>query len=188
MTFATNPNLSEVLRVPGLLCWNPTGFASEAQWGTKLGYCEDGINFNPNIQVVLCQEEETGAETTNVVYINGTPVVNATLQNFNTTMLARCFPGCGGSLSASYPGTYSAGKDLAATSSIYAPLLFVPNDTANHPCLLLQRAIPVLSSSWGLVLSHSKKMLFNVTFHGIRASSASNGGWYLGALSGAALI
>lgn len=188
MTFATNPSVAEILRVPGLLFWNPTGFASEAQYGTKLGYCEDGVSFTPNLQAIPCTEEETGEEIIDLIYVGARPTVSVILQNYSTTVLARCFPGGGGTLSASYPGTYLKGKDLANTSAVYAPLLFVPENSASYPCLLLQKAVPIMSSEWSMEFSHGKKMMYSIIFHGIVKSTASNGCFYIGPLSGATLV
>ena len=186
MAWATHPSIDEILRVPGYLFWNPTNLAAEATWGTKLGYSEKGITFSPSLHILPLTEEETGDEITDLVYVGGTPAVTAIIQSHNTIMLARLFPGMGGTNKANSPGSYSAGKVISSMSGVYAPLLFVPDDRANNPCLLLQKATPHESGA-SLNFSHKNRVMYSIVFVPLRKTNDADGIWYLGALSGATL-
>lgn len=186
MTLATYPDVSEILKNPGFLFWNPVGFASEAQYGTKLGYCEAGVDFAPNWSYTFTTEEETGDEIQDVLYLGASPVLSATLANFNTASLARMFPGGSGTNTAYYPGSTTIGNVISSSSTICKPVLFVPENTS-YPCLLLQKAVPKLDSAWVIKMSHVQKMLYRLSFHGISKTRDVDGAYYLGAISGATL-
>jgi len=188
MGFITHPSIDEVLQVPGYLFWNPTALTSEATWGTKLGFCESGISFQPNQTIVDLQEEETGEETTMRVFCGGTATIIAVLQNYNATALSALFPGQTTSARAYYPGSIKPGTDIASGTTYAKPLLFVPQDLARDPAIVFQKASPNIVKTARIVLSHSKKSLFPCVFTAIRKSSAVNGIYDIGILSGLGLV
>ena len=183
----TYPNFDEILQVPGLLYWNPTNLSAEATWGTLLGYTEDGVHFEPGLNLAPIKKEETGEEITQMLYLGSSPNVTAILQNFNATVMSRLFPGMGGTTFAKAPGSYKAGKVLSGTSDVYGRLLFVPNDDANNPCLLLQKVVPNLVESAKLNFMHNNRLFFPINFTVLRKSNDADGMYYLGNISGAVL-
>ena len=184
---STYPNYSEILQVPGFLYWNPTGFTTENQYGTLLGYTENGVHFKPNITAIPVRVEERGAETSLVIYTGSNPLLVAVLQNYNTNMIARLFPGMLRTNAINYPGSYKPGKDLANTFDFYAPLLFMPVDEVNHPCLLFQKAVPNLADTAMLNFQHDRRVFFAANFRAIRKTSHADGCFYIGDKTGAVL-
>lgn len=186
MAFLTHPDIGEIIQCEGYLFWNPTSLASEAGWGTKLGFCEGGVQFSPGYQIAPIKEEETGEAVQDIYFLGATPTLTTVLQNYNAIALATLFPGMTTGAALKIPGGLTPGTKLS--SATYSkPLLFVPADTTNHPCVLLQMACPNLPATAKLLLSHSKKTLFPVVFNGIPKTTAADGTAYFGLLSGAVL-
>lgn len=185
MTFSTHPSITEILQVPGYLFWNPTALTSEATWGAKIGFLEGGVRFEPRYRVQTYTEEEYGDEVRAKVFTGAAPLVTAVFKNWNAT-LASLFPGAGSSLTLKYPGAIAAGTEIDSTT--YAkPLLFVPQDTTNRPCLLVQKAAPNPVETARLQISHTRQTQFPVVFDCLRKSSDADGIYYFGKLSGAVL-
>ena len=185
MAFDTYPSFDELLRVPGHLYHNPTNLASEATWGTLLGYCETGVTWQPSPVFVPLTAEETGEEQTELVYAGAYPLLFAVLKNWNVTAIGRLFPGMADGKAVKFPGSYKPGKLLKASHG--APLLFVPSDQTNNPCLLLQQAVASLLETAKLIFSHRKDTLFPAVFRGFRKTDDADGISYMGLLSGAVL-
>ena len=183
----TYPNFNEILQVPGFLYWNPTGFTTENQYGTLLGYTESGVQFRPNISVIPVRTEERGAEPSLVIYTGASPVLTVVLQNYNNTMISRLFPGMLGTNAINYPGSFFPGTDLANTSTHYKPLLFMPVNETDHFCLLFQKAVPSLVETAQLNLQHDKRVFFTGVFRAIRKTSHADGSFYMGNKTGAVL-
>jgi hypothetical protein len=188
MSFTTHPSVLEVLQVPGYLFWSPTNLSAEATWGTKLGFCENGINFYPNIQIQEITEEDRGVEITHKIYLGMRPKITAVLQNWNTTLMARLFPGMTSGASLLVPSRSSilTGADLTGSAYV-APVLFVPQDTTRDPVLLGQKASPNVDESAVLNFSATKRVLFSIVFDLIRKTTDADGTFYMGLLSGATL-
>ena len=184
MALLSKPDPLEILQVAGLLYWGTTGFASEAQYGTKLGFLAKGLNFYPNPTYRELTEVETGQSVTDIIFTGDRPVVIANLRNYNATALARLFPGMAVGSAVKSPGSYGAGTSIKGTGGY---LLFVPEDTTNHPCLLLQKAVPHLYETAVLLMSHSDKTIFTCKFSGLLKSSDADGKFYLGPIAGAVL-
>ncbi|RLD10048.1 MAG: hypothetical protein DRI56_03230 [Chloroflexota bacterium] len=184
MGFATHPDVNEIIQVAGYLFWNPTDLSNEAGWGTKLGFCSGGIIFSPNYKIATFRQEETGVEVYKKIYLGCAPVLTAVLKNWNSTLLERLFPGLSSGGAVEFPGSIPAGTDLSAYSHA---LIFVPQDTDNHPCLLFQKACPNIVEASKLKFSHRDPTVFPVAFDGLRKSSSTDGIAYFGPLSGAVL-
>jgi len=179
----TSPDPGEVLRVPGLLYWAPTNLSTQA-YGTKLGFLQEGILWEPGYNTITLSGEEKGEEPTHKYYLGPSPKVYARLLNYNATALARLFPGCTSSAKVQYPNSLLAGTDLLGASYVDY-LLFVPTDTTNNPCLLLQKAAPNVNDT--IRLSRGDDTEFLCVFDAFRKTSNVDGMFYLGAISGATL-
>ena len=186
MSFLTNPSADEIIQVAGYLFWNPTNLAAEATWGTKIGFCEGGITFSPGHHVEYLHQEETGEALYKVIYCGSSPRLVAVLRNWNETLMACLFPGLVATTALKLPGSILPGTDLS--SSTYSkPVLFVPQDTANHPCVLLQKACPHILDAAKLKFSHKDATTFPAVFDGLPKTTDDNGTAYKGLLSGAVL-
>lgn len=186
MAFLTHPSVEEIIQVAGYLFWNPTNLAAEATWGTKLGFCEGGIVFQSGHSVIPVTQEETGPAVYKVVYVGSRPTLFAVLKNYNSTLLSTLFPGMTTSTAAKFPSTIRPGTDLSG-ATYSQPLLFVPQDTTNHPCVLLQKGCPNIVQAAKLKLSHSDRTTFPVVFNGLPKTTDADGTAYFGLLSGAVL-
>ena len=180
MSCATYPDINEILQVPGLLFHNPSAFDVEANWGTKLGFCKDGVFFEPGYKVEEVHQEETGESPYKILYLGSIPRVYVTLRNYNQTALARFFPGLTGSGKVNFPGSIKTGAVISSTYA--AGLLFVPDDTVNNPCIYLPNALPHILATAKLAFSHRKEMGFPCVWTGLLGSQA-----YIGPLSGATI-
>lgn len=136
--FESHPNYIEIVQNAGYLFWNPTDLsAGESGWGTKLGFVENGVNFEPGHGFIELTTPESGDEPTIGIYTGNHALVSAVLRNYNSTALSVLFPGLISSGNLKAPNTLKTGTNYFSTH--YGQLLYVPDDQTNHPCLLLQK-------------------------------------------------
>ena len=181
MAWVTYPAVSELTRNAGFLFWNPSALTSEATWGTKLGYTDQGVDVLPSIQVAELTEEETGNEVTRIVKLGETPRIVANLSSWNATSIARAFPSMTSTTNVSHPGSNKPGAFLQNTTGV---LLFVPDDVTNNLCLIVYKACPRLVQEAVVKLSHGNLTMLMVSFLALR-SNGSGTSFYLGKMSGA---
>lgn len=187
MAFLTNPDIDETIKCSGYLFWTPTNLSAEATWGTKLGFVEKGsLKFSPGYNTASITREEYGEAVYKKLYVGSTPRLVAVLRNWNATAMAVLFPGLNSTKALKIPSSLLTGTVISSTT--YAkPLLFVPQDTTNNPCILLQQAAPNIVDSAKMMISHSGETLFPVVFDGIQKTADADGAAYFGLLSGATL-
>jgi len=186
MAWLTHPDINEIAQTPGYLFWAPTNLSAEGTWGTKLGFTEKGVDFDPGYNYGILSGEEKGEEPLHKINLGQTPTITATLKNYNATALDKLFPGLQAGGAVKSPGTILPGTDLlSATYTGY--LLFVPDDTTNHFCILLQRASPSFIATAKIRHSHSVPGAFPIVFTGARKTNDADGIYYYGLLSGAVL-
>jgi len=181
--FATHPNPAEVLRVPGYLFWNSTSLTSEAGWGTKLGFCEKGVNIEIDYGVKTLISE-FGEEITQKIFLGTNVRITALLKNWNTTALSILFPGQTSLATITVPGTIVPGTSLASTTYTKA-LLFVPEDTANNPCAILQKSAPNFGKEFKF--SRVEDTVYFCVFDGIRKTNDAEGLYYMGLIGSGVL-
>lgn len=164
MSFTTYPTPNEISKNGGLLYWAPTSLATEAGYGTLLGYV-DSLIFAPNQSVIDLTEEETGDTVIMSIYRGCNPQIIANLMNYNDNVLSRLFPGC---VNATYKSitfpTLKTGTDLLASSSYYGKLLYVPEDTTYDPVILLRLCAPRAAQRANIVISVSQASIFQGIF------------------------
>jgi len=186
MAFTSFPDIAKIIQVSGLLFWNPTNLATEAGWGAKIGYTKVGVKVAPEYKIERNTTEETGEEVTHKFYIGSSPKMLCELRNWDTPMIDILFPGLGATNKIRIPGSILPGADL--TSSTYSkPLLFVPDDTDNHPIALFQKASPNIIATAQILFNHSKEAIFPAVFDGLRKTSDVDGIAFIGPLSEAVL-
>lgn len=159
MAFTSHPSIGEIIQASGYLCYNPTSIANEAGWGTKIGYSKGGIGFAPNIRTIELTEEETGIYVTKSIFVGATPRLIASLINWNSTICGLLFPSLVGGTSGkllSIPGSLKTGTDLIGTNKV----LFVPDDTSNHPALYLKNIAPHIIEGAQILFEHSERTVF----------------------------
>lgn len=187
MGFASYPSMLEISQVSGFLFWGTTSLANEAGWGTKLGYVKGGIDWRPYYGTEVLSGVENGDEPILTVFTGNSGRLIALLRNYNTTALARLFPGLVTGTAVKTPGAIAPGTILSATAAYYGRLLFVPDDEDNHPCLLLQKAVPHALKTTKLKFAHADELVFPCVFEAHRKSDDADGISYLGLIAGATL-
>jgi len=179
----STPDPLEILRVPGILWWAPTNLGTPA-YGTRLGFLSDGVLWEPGYKTLILAGEEKGEEPTQKYFLGTAGKVYVRLLNYNSSAIARLFPGCTSSTKVQYPNSFLAGTDL--TSSTYTDrLLYVPDDTTNNPCLLLQKSAPNVEDT--IRLSRGDDTEFLCVFDAFRKTNDVDGISYLGLIAGATL-
>lgn len=183
MPFATDPNPLEILRAPGYLYWSPTSLASEAGYGTLLGFCENGIEVGINYGAHPLHVEESGKVPTDFLFSGAPLTVSAILKNFSAATLARLFPGQSSSAAVKIPGSIKPGSLLK--TSYASRLLFVPENTTSNPIFILQSAMPRIKGKFSL--SRVRDTNFPITFDSMTNTDDADGQYYLGAIGGGVL-
>lgn len=160
MTFLSHPNQDEIIKGSGYLFYNPTNIASEATWGTKLGYTEKhNAAFSPGIRTIEITEEDSGSYVTKSIFVGATPRLYANLINWNATVLGLLFPSLVGGTSGKLvgvPGSLKTGTDTFTANKV----LFVPEDTARHPAVYFKDIAPKIIESAQIIFSHSDRTVF----------------------------
>lgn len=175
MVWVSHPNTDDILRVPGYLFWGPTNLDKEANWGTKLGYCETGLRIEIIPKYIYHRIEEDGGEPSIKLY-GGTFVrAYATLKNFNAIALSVVFSGLSSDEKINIPGNITAGKNMV---TIYDRLLFIPDDRANNPIAILQKACANVVQAF--YFKRDIDTMFESVFDGFRKSNDTDGILYIG--------
>ena len=159
MTFVTYPDAKEIVKGSGLLYLNPTGISKEADYGTLLGYTEDGCIAYPGYRTIELTTEETGQYPTLAIFVGAQIRLLANLLNWNRYALSILFPYVVGGTSnkaVSFPGSLKTGKDVFNMGSV----LYVPEDTTNHPAVYCKTISPHLIETAKISFIHSKDTVF----------------------------
>jgi hypothetical protein len=183
--FTSHPAANEILRVPGYLFWNPSALTNESTWGTKLGFCEKGVDVDFRYLERKLTGEIFGSEWTHDIFLGVNIEVKVVLKNYNTTTVGRLFPGLTSGTSVQFPNSFATGKDLTRYSIAWGRLLFVPEDTTNNPIFILQKAIPNFRGTFPL--SRVRDTSFPCVFSNFRKSDSIAGMYYFGLITGGVL-
>ena len=166
------PNIDDILRVPGRLCIDPTNLA--------IAYPHGGIGIGVIRNILVKQAsvsysvtaEEFGKETVDMVYGGETWVLGAVLRSYDKDAIQKLFPntslGVSGQRVISHPGATREGHLL---SSRTVKLLFSPDDTTNHPMVLLHKAAPLVEETAEFNLSLAQELGLAIMFVGLRDAS-----------------
>ena len=152
------------LRVPGRLVSAPTTTSGSFPYGgTDLGHTAGG-EWMPNQDVQPLPMEEYGQEPGEYQITHEAPVYFTVLRGMYSAMMAKVFAS-----STSGSGAYGVtGDDSRLGSASEFKLMFVPRDTANHPALIMYRAIPAFGLAAKLQLMVDREIGLAVAFYGIR--------------------
>lgn len=160
MTFISHPNQDEIIKGSGYLFYNPTSIANEAGWGTKLGYtAKENAAYSVFFTVAAITSEDTGIYPIAEIFLGCQVSLYANLTNYNATTCKLLFPALVGGTSntlVTIPGSLKTGTDNFTTDKI----LFVPEDTARHPCLYFKNISPHLITQAHVIYSHSRETIF----------------------------
>lgn len=162
MAFTSQPDPAEIIKVESRVFVNPTNKASQATWGTMLGFAAAGVKLYPNKKIYIGTQEDTGEIPVKFFNLLGSPFLTVPLLNFNTGVLEKIFKGMVSGTTVNFPGSVKVGIEIAALDNI----LVVPADLDNHPCVYLKNATSNIEPSRFLEMSHVKDTTFMVTFYG----------------------
>lgn len=133
-------NLNAIKFVRGKLVANPTSL-STTHGGTELGLTRGRI-FRPNVDKSRLTQEAHGGVTHQIWHMQKSPQFACFLRDWDAAALARFFPDTSGSVvrgSANASGGIRSGYGLASNAF---KLLFLPDDSTNHPAILIYKFIP----------------------------------------------
>ena len=177
------PNPRDILvAVPGRLCVNPANLAAAfPHGGTALGIVK-AVSVRPGVSYQEVTAEEYGGERIEVVATGEAWVLAAILRSWDHDALSRFFPsevvGGSGQPLVTHPSlvadTGRAGRLLSASSIV---LCFSPDSPANHPGLVMHRAIPMLDAAIETNLSLARPQEIAVVFAAIRSAAGKSVSW-----------
>lgn len=137
-----NSDHEAILRSPGFLYWGATDFGNE-NFGTKLGFLNEGVIFDPGFIVDELTSMDEGA-TPNIDLFSGmNAFIEANFLSYNATVLARLFPGMTSGTSVNIPSSRKTGSLLSSDNS--GVLTFVPDDLTNNKIVVFYKAVPFMS-------------------------------------------
>lgn len=160
MGFTSHPDVGEIIQCSGYLYYNPTTFANEAGWGTKIGYTEkENASFSIGFRTVELTSEDSGIYPVLSVFVGCIARLYANLINWNSTACGILFPSIVGGTSGtlvSLPGSLKTGTDMFGTNKV----LFVPEDNTRHPALYFKNISPHMIESAVVKFIHSDRTIF----------------------------
>lgn len=160
MGFTSHPDEGEIIKVGGYLYYNPTNLATEAGWGTKIGYTvKENASYSIGFETVELTSEDSGIYPVESIFIGCVPFFYANLTSWNRTVCGLLFPSLAGGTSGtliSIPGSLKTGTDNFTTDKI----LFVPEDNTRHPALYFKNISPHLIRSAVVKYMHSDQTIF----------------------------
>lgn len=175
MTLAIHPAVSELRRVPGYCYWNPSALDVEANYGTKLGFTETGVDWSVGVGTSKSAAEERGVEPIAKWYLGAICRVWVTFKNWNATALARAFPGLTSGTNVQYPNDLLPGVRLDA-SPYAGKFLFMPFDeTVTNPCILLSYASPNIEETARMRMRLNDDTNLPIVFDCFRHPAATGG-------------
>jgi hypothetical protein len=148
----SNPNVENLLRIPGYLVAAPTNLATTFPYGGTAIGTYSRVDFGMVQLSFAISGEEYGGQVVERIYAGQQPRLYATLETFDKDALSRFFPGYvaglqqGPTLALDVNGSARAGSRIGA--SLGAALLFAPESPDGPaPWLLSRRAVPNIEES-----------------------------------------
>jgi len=157
-----------ILFMPGRLYKDPTDLSAAAPYGgTALGTTRN-MQFRFNAEYKTVTAEEWGNQVVEIVYGGMSPVLGATLRQFDSAALGAVFLDMEtGDPSGETVINIRADSDRAGTrmSTLSMKLLFVPRASVRQPSILLRDALPVVAEDAAIALAMHEEVGINVVWH-----------------------
>lgn len=176
------PSTSSIIRVPGVLIWNPTDLGqSEPYGGTYIGQVR-GIRFAANPKYRTIWDETTGSVIESIYGGEGPCELHAIARYPDSDFITTVAPKSISSGSAGVAFTFRPGGTTGNTRAGTAmgtragKLLFAPKAVNAHPMVLLYNAMPFIEEDMELRLSLKEEWGLGVRFVG---TADSNGKVYI---------
>jgi hypothetical protein len=166
------PATASIIRVPGVLIWNPTSLSGSAPYGgTYLGTTR-GISFKSNPRYRPLWDETSGS-VLDLIYAGEGPcelkaIVRYPDSDMLTTAAEKAVQTTAGGVAFLFrpQGTTAntrAGRLMSAGAGV---LLFAPHAATAHPMVLIYNAIPMLDEDLELRFSQKEEWGLGVSFMG----------------------
>jgi len=171
----TNPIASEILNIPGRLIVDPTTLALASApnfGGTPIGNAAE-IILRVDHTDFEHPAEEYGSEIVEVTQGGDNILIGCFLRGFDKDAVTKVWKGATVSTLTGKPMITFPGAAGGLGSSRSVRLLYAPENTEEHPAVLLFRAIPLLAEAAQLRFSRSRSNEFGTPaiFRGIRDTS-----------------
>ncbi len=159
-----------ILRIPGRLIAAPTDLTIPSPFGgTELGMASD-IIWRPNQRRKEIHGEEYGGEIVDFVKTGQAPQLGMFIRGFDEDMILKVFEGSSvstktGKPQVDYPTDEAPGTLASATGF---KLLYAPDNTEDHPGILLYNAVALLEEVSEIRFSRKIEFGIAVLFYGIR--------------------
>jgi len=160
---------ANIFRTPGRLAINPTNLSTGfPHGGTAIGVCNK-IRFiisqsNPKVRA-----EEFGGQAVEAVFIPSDIVLACNIRSKDNdaieTLFSSTATGASGNRVISWPGSTRAGM---LQSSRAVSLIFTPENTLEHPAIIIYNALPLVSIASEMRLSILQESVFPAIFLGLR--------------------
>jgi len=163
------PNVQNIIRIPGRLCYNPTDLTLDyPHGGVALGVVRDMV-FHFGAKTTLTTGEEWGGVVTRAWYSGEAPFLACVLREFDKDALTKIFPNTQiGSVTDDVIINYlpagsgnRPGYDLA---NLEIKLLFSPFSTEHDPFIIVYAAVPTIDADAALMLSYDEEIGIPITF------------------------
>ncbi len=168
------PNATQILRVPGRLCINPTDLsAAFPHSGTAIGIASQ-IRIITGIEEARVTAEEFGGQAVEAILGKRDYFLGCLLRQWDNDAIGMLFgddssAGASGDRIISWPGTDRAGYQLSGRS---VKLCFTADRQTEHPSVLVYKAIPLYAEAEALRLTVLAELAMPVVFLGIRDGSS----------------
>jgi hypothetical protein len=166
-----NPNIINIKRIPGKLCFNPTDLSlAYPHGGTGLGVV-NSVSVKPYASYYPIKAEEFGLETVDYIFGGESWVLGAILRSFDADAIDKLFMGgskanAGALIQNPIGDTQRAGILMSAANSI--KLLFSPDDTIRQPFVIFYNAVPLIDETAEMNFELELDWSVGVLFAGIR--------------------
>jgi len=170
----SSETLSEILHVPGRLCFNPTNLSlTWPHGGTGLGLVK-AISVKPMRTYEPIREEAFGQEVIDVLDVGESWILACVFRGLDDDALGKMFPSTGTGTSSArktitYPGSFRAGT-LKSDSAF--KLLFTPEDEERHPWVYFPNALAMVEETAELMLNIPDELGYPGIFYATRDSQA----------------
>ena len=157
-----------ILYMPGRLYSDPTDLSIAAPYGgTALGVTRN-MQFRFNAEYKPATAEEWGNSVVEIFYGGMSPVLGATLREFDAAALAAVFLDTEvGDPSGKTSINIRADSNRAGTriSTKSMKLLFVPRASVRQPAILLRDALPIVGDDAAIALAMNEEVGINVLWY-----------------------
>ena len=129
LSYGENSEREEIMISPGKLYWNPSDIPG-GSFGTELGFLENGVQVYPDYDLFEHNVQDSGTITQGIYYRGLSLNISTDFLRYNSSTVARIFPGTTSGTSVVFPGSLKTGNELSSSQT--GQLLFLPDDRTKN--------------------------------------------------------